>query len=167
MSAPSDLEEALDGSDGSVTAFLEQLVGEPIDAERRGHTSGPAATANALEVAAGHPLIFRSAVLQGRFSGRSYLAAESVLVPSRLPDGVTSRLGSSSDPIGRILAEEGISVRREILGGSDHLPSRLPVDADLDGCLLARTYRLDADGTPLMVIGEWFLATLRGFLPPR
>jgi chorismate-pyruvate lyase len=33
--------------------------------------------------------------------------------------------------------------------------------------LLARTYRLDAEGTPLMVIAEWFLATLEEFLPSQ
>ena len=165
----SDLESALSRASGSVTAFLEHLVGEPIDAGERCQKTTKAELPNSLLVAEGHPLIFRTAALRGRTSGRSYLYAETVLVPSRLSANCRQRLESSSDPIGRILEEEGITITREPLGGPE--PGSAPVSPEVGiavgDYLLARTYRVDAEGTPLMVITEWFLTSLRGFLPSQ
>jgi chorismate-pyruvate lyase len=124
----SGLEAALSRASGTVTAFLEQLVGEPIDARERRHKTTRAETSNSLRVAEGHPLIFRTATLEGRTSGRLYLYAETVLVPSRLPANFRLRLESSSDPIGRILGEEGITVTRQPLGGPD--PGSAPVSPE-------------------------------------
>ena len=162
------LEAALSRASGTVTAFLEQLVGEPIDARKRRHKLLRAEPSNSLRVAEGDPLIFRAAVLEGRTSGRVYLYAETVLVPSRLPANVRLRLESSSDPIGRILGEEGITVTRHHLGGSESGSAPLPPEGvAVSDYLLARTYRLDAEGTPLMVIAEWFLISLTEFLPSQ
>jgi chorismate-pyruvate lyase len=167
VAKPSGLESALGGAIGTVTAFLEQLVGEPIDARERRHTMIRADAPNVLRVAEGHPLILRTAALGGRTSGRLYLYAETVLVPGRLPANLRLRLESSSDPIGRILEEEGITVTRQPLGGPD--PGSAPVSPEtgiaLGDYLLARNYRVDAEGTPLMAIAEWFLVSLRAFLP--
>ena len=166
---PPGLEKALGGPGGTVTARLEQLVGEPIDAQVGSQETVVAPPSNGLDVEAGHPLLARSATLRGRRSGRSYLYAETVLVPSRLSDGFLHRLGSSHDPIGRILEEEGIAVTRAPLSGA----GRSTVSAwdrsgpDIGECLLARTYRVDAAGAPVMVISEWFLASLERFLSVR
>ena len=169
VATPSGIEAALSGASGTVTAFLEQLVGEPIDARVRRHKMTRAEPSNALRVAEGHPLLFRAAALQGRSSGRSYVYAESVLVPSRLPGTIRLRLESSNDPIGRILGEEGMTVTRHPLGEPDRSSdSDLPDEAVRIGdYLLARTYRVDTDGVPVMVIAEWFLASLTRFLPPQ
>ena len=164
----SGLEAALSKSSGTVTAFLEQLVGEPIEARERHHRIIRAEPSNSLRVAEGDPLLFRTAALEGRRSGRVYLYAETVLVPSRLPPNFRRRLDSSSDPIGRILEEEAIIVTRHPLGGSD--PGSAPVSPEgvvVGDYLLARTYRLDAEGSPLMMIAEWFLISLREFLPSQ
>ena len=124
---------------------------------------------NGLEVEAGHPLLARSATLRGRRSGRSYLYAETTLVPSRLSDRFLHRLGSSRDPIGRILEEEGIAVTREPLPGPGGSTTSGPGRSGPDAreCLLARTYRVDAEGAPVMVISEWFLDSLERFLTAR
>ena len=167
MANLSTLESALGRAGGTVTAFLEHLVGEPIDARQRSQRPARAGASNSLGVAEGHPLIIRTAALRGRTSGRAYVYAETVLVPSRVPANVRERLESSADPIGRILEEEEIAVTRISLPGPE--PRVTPVtpemDADIADHLLARTYRVDADGTPLMVITEWFLGSLRAFLP--
>jgi chorismate-pyruvate lyase len=163
---PSALESALGRTSGTVTAFLEHLVGEPIDAVDRRQTMTKAEFPNSLRVAEGHPLIFRTAALRGRMSGRSYLYAETVLVPSRLPASCRQRLESSSDPIGRILEEEGVIITRKPLWGPGLGSAPVSPEARfaVGDYLLARTYRVDAEGTPLMVITEWFLTSLRGFL---
>ena len=115
----------------------------------------------------GHPVIFRTAALRGRVTGRSYLYAETVLVPSRLSANVLQRLELSSDPIGRILEKEEITVTRTSLGGPEpHCPPVSPEMAtEVGESLLARSYRVDAEATPLMTITEWFLASLKEFLP--
>jgi chorismate-pyruvate lyase len=165
----SRLEAALTSMSGTVTDLLEQLVGEPIDAHVQGHAVTGAGIPNGLRVDEGHPLLIRAALLNGRASGRSYLYAESVLVLSRLPQRFRLRLESSCDPIGRILDEEGIAVSRAALPGSGRgfasvTPGTPPAVGDY---LLARTYRVDVERDPVMVIAEWFLTSLERFLAPQ
>ena len=60
------------------------------------------------------------------------------------------------DPIGRILTEEGIAFTRKPLPRPDR--SHASVDGDVapapDDCPLARAYRVDVAGVPVMVITE-------------
>ena len=161
----SGLQAALESTSGTVTNFLEQLVGESIDAQTHHHDIIGAPTSNDLGVAEGEPLLQRAATLRGRISGFSYVYAESVIVTSRLPTRFCLQLESSIVPIGRILDEMGIAVTRESLVEPDRFAASRPNGAMKVGdYLLARTYRIDSEQTPLMVISEWFLNTLNPFL---
>jgi chorismate-pyruvate lyase len=164
---PSDLHAALDRTSGSVTDFLEQLVGEGIVAHAWHHEIIGASASNELLVEEGQPLLHRAATLRGCISGCSYVYAESVIVTSRLPAGFSHRLESTSDPIGRILDEVGIAVSREDLVHPDGPMVSRPwnVNATVGDYLLARSYRIDSEQTPVMIIAEWFLSTLTPFLP--
>jgi len=150
-----------------VTTFLEQLVGECIDAHAHQHEMIGASASNELRVAQGQPLLQRAATLQGRTSGSSYVYAESVIVTSRLPSTFCHRLQSSSDPIGRILNEMCIAVtRHDLIELNTSIVFRpWNFDVTVGDCLLARIYRIDADRTPVMLVTEWFLTTLIPFLP--
>lgn len=161
-------EAVLAGADGTVTAFLERLVGEPIDADERRHHMAPASASNDLRVPQGHPLLHRSAVLRGRTSGRAYVDAATVLVVDRLPPSVIDRLETGSDPIGRVLAEEGIAFVRGPVALVDRQSrrARSEVDGAAD-CLLARSYRVDVGDVPVMIVTERFLVTLKDFLTDR
>jgi chorismate lyase len=165
VSHRSGLLAALEGTSGTVTDFLEQLVGERIDAQPHHQDVIGAPTSNDLEVAEGEPLLQRAATLRGRISGSPYVYAESLIVSSRLPTRFCLRLESSVDPIGRILDEMGIAVTREDLvkprGFDDSRPNEAITVGD---CLLARTYRIDSEQIPVMLITEWFLRTLKPFL---
>jgi chorismate-pyruvate lyase len=163
----SHLESGLAQTDKTVTAFLEQLVGEPVDAHERRHVMTRAVTPNFLDVGDGHPLLGRSAVLTGRKSAQPYVHVESLLVPSRLPADFCRQLETSSDTIGRILTTEGIGFTRSPLPGPDR--HRAFVFGDVrapEEHLLARTCRVDVGGVPVMVIAEWFLPALESFLSP-
>jgi chorismate-pyruvate lyase len=103
----SNLRAALDRTSGTVTDFLEQLVGEKIDAHTHHHDIVVAHNANGLRVEEGQSLLQRAATLRGRTSGRSYVYAESVIVIGRLPTGFCNQLETGTDPIGRILDEMG------------------------------------------------------------
>ncbi len=169
VESSSGLERALDRTAGTVTAFLELLVGEPVDAEVRHHLIAEAEASNGLQIDEGHPVLHRSAVLKGRRSGQPYVYAESTVVLSRVSERFHQRLTSSDDPIGRILSEEGIDVTREPLPKTSchTLPLPSQEDEPLGGCVLARTYRVRVEGVPSMVITEWFLTSLEPFLPAR
>ena len=166
MTRPGDLRRALDTTAGTVTTFLEQLVGEDIDAHSRRHETIGAGPINDLQVEPGHPLLHRAATLQGRASGRSYVYAESVIVTSRLPSTFVHRLESGSDPIGRILDEIGIAVARVNLVEPGGSTGSRPWNAEAapGDSLLVRSYRIDSQEVPVMLITEWFLMTVMPFL---
>jgi len=167
MAIPLDLRAALETTSGTVTSFLEQLVGEGIDAHARRHEVIRAHTSTDLRVEEGEPLLHRAATLRGHISGCSYVYAESFLVTSRLPATLCYRLETTLDPIGRILDELGIAVTRHDLVDPDTaiVPRPWNVDVTLGDYLLARTYRIDSEQTPMMIITEWFLTTLIPYFP--
>ncbi len=159
------LEDALRHTTSTtVTGFLEQLVGEPLEALDRQHLEIEADVPNLLGVEQGHLLLARSTMLKGTTSGQSYLHARSLLVPSRLPPGFCRQLEATSDPIGRILVRHRVEFDRSPLPGLE--PDLLAVftDAVPDGYLLSRTYRVAVNGEQAMLIGEWFLAALEQLL---
>jgi chorismate-pyruvate lyase len=157
------LRAALDRTSGTVTDFLEQLVGETIDAHTHRQDIVEAHNATGLGVEETEPLLHREATLRGRATGRSYVYAESLIVVGRLPIGFCRQLVTSTDPIGRILEEMGIAVSRHGVGEPAGAP-RSNSDMTVDDYLLARTYRIDSEQAPVMIITEWFLETLTPFL---
>ena len=167
VATESGLRAALNGTSGTVTGFLEGLVGERIAAERYHHERIDAAALNYLGVEEGEPLLRRAATLQGSVTGHPYVYVESMIVVSRLPARFFHRLETSSDPIGRLLDEAGIVATREDLVEGLVIGMDRPRNFDeiVHGYLLARTYRIDSKQTPLMIISEWFLGTLAPFLP--
>ncbi len=166
MTRSTTLEQLLAGSGGTVTATLEVLVGEPVDATVLGQCAVASDGAGALAVPEGHPLLCRAATLHGRHSGRPYVEAVTLLVPGRLPAGFGDRLGSGGQPIGRLLEAEGIEVTRVALADVDPLARAVWPEAapPPETVRLARTYRVDTGGRPVMVISEWFLTTVDRFL---
>ena len=95
--------------DGTVTAFLERLVGEPVDAHRTRHEVGRAGTSSALQVAEGHLLLIgRRCSRVGRRAGPMSTPKASSC-PAASPTDFRLRLDSTSDPIGRILDDQAIS----------------------------------------------------------
>jgi chorismate-pyruvate lyase len=157
------LRAALDGTSGTVTDFLEQLVSETIDAHAHRHDIIEADNADGLGVEKGELLLHRAATLRGRTSGRSYVYAESVIVVGRLPTGFGNQLETGTDPIGRILKEMGVAVTRQGVGDPHGAPRRNN-HMKVGEYLFARTYRIDSQQTPVMIITEWFLKTLIPFL---
>lgn len=149
----------------TVTALVEDLVGEPIDAHDRRQVMIPAGAENRLGVAASDELLRRSAVLRGRWSQRRYLEVESLIVPGRLPEAFFRALEAGNDPIGRILAREKIVFTRTPLPAPQLANAhRGASSATTSEPLLARSYRIEVDTVPVMVVAEWFLVALEAFL---
>ena len=87
-------------------------------------------------------------------------AATVVAVMSVLPSSTAHLLGTTDQPIGRLLADEHVQVRRELarwgLRPAGHLGERLGVGPD--SWVPARSYLMRAvsGSRPLAVIEEWF-----------
>jgi chorismate-pyruvate lyase len=56
---------------------------------------------------------------------------------------------------------------RMSLGAPESDCTPISMETEINDSLLARTYRVDTEGTPLMCISEWFLSSLKKFLPLR
>jgi chorismate-pyruvate lyase len=149
---------ALEHTEQTVTEFLEDLASEPVDAEIITQRAGPAGGDNWLGLAPQAELVRRAVLLTGRSSKRAFVYAESSIAPERLPSSVRQRLERSRDPIGRVLVDQGVQVRREPLDGpvaaegvGDEVENLLRESA------LSRRYRIMIGDFPAIVVSEWFL----------
>jgi chorismate-pyruvate lyase len=168
QSAGTELTTALQRNRGTVTEFLELLAGEPIDADIRFQKVGPAGGDNPLGLVPDAEVLRRAVLLTGRTTGRTFVYAESAIDAHRLPGPVRRQLETSRDPIGRVLLDHRLAVRREPLAG--------PVVAKgaggdittlLHSAPLSRRYRIILDSAPAMVVSEWFLQPVPDALATR
>ncbi len=166
MSVQSRLRSGLDRPGVTVTSFVEHLVGESICAVDRRHVPVTARCDNDLELATGETLVQRSAVLRGIRSSKPYLYAETLLAPSRLPVAFMEELEESCEPIGRLLATHGIRFSRKALPLGRTSRSVIRPEPPPSDHIWARRYQVTVEAAPVMVIGEWFLPSLRPFLRP-
>jgi chorismate-pyruvate lyase len=157
-----EVRAALSRSRGTVTEFLETLAGERIDADVVSQRAEPAGHDNPLGLGPDAGLLLRRAVLLiGRTSGRPFVYAESTIALGRLPEGVRHRLEQSRDPIGRVLLDHHLRIRREPLAGPLVAPSIGGEIASLvRGASLSRRYRIRIADEPAIVVSEWFLGAV-------
>ncbi len=144
----------------TVTGFLEALTGEPLLAEVTSQHCVAPDPGDGLALTGERSVIRRTAWLRGR-GGIPYLWAETAFVPARLPASAWRRLEQGSEPIGRVLADEGLDpVHLPALGAT---PPRLsePVAPELvEAVVWRRAYRLGLGGRPVFAIREWFLQSV-------
>jgi len=157
-------------ADGTVTTLLEACTGEPI-ATRATRQAGPATLETLLAAAGGwwHPdpellelalaerLIARRALLLGACSENTYLLAESLLAPDRLPTPLAERLTRAGTSIGRLLTGWPLETRREVLeitpiraGDVSHHLGVGPGET-----LARRTYRIVIRRRTTVLVTEW------------
>lgn len=159
---------ALGSMPGTLTGFLEQVAGEPVDAVVLLQRAARAPASNVLGLPAGAAVVRRCVRLAGRGSGRSFVYADSTIAADRLPVPVRRRLAESRDPIGRVLTEHGLAFRREPLAAAASPdPAGAGAVASLGGSVLCRRYRLVVAGSPAADIAEWYLAALGEALRDR
>lgn len=156
-----EVRAALSRSRGTVTEFLETLAGERIDADVVSQRAEPAGDNNPLGLRPDAQLLRRAVLLIGRTSGRAFVYAESAIALGRLPDGVRHRLEQSRDPIGRVLLDHHLRIRREPLAGPFvAAPIGGEIATLLRGASLSRRYRIRIAGEAAIVVSEWFLGAV-------
>lgn len=152
------LAAALAGHRCTVTELVEDLVKERIYADKLEQVQTTPTVASTLSVEVGQSLVRRAAVLRGQVSSLSYVYAETLFVPSRLPLSMIDRLGNSTDPIGRIIIDQQLELSKV------RLPSESEHPTAIDRFFYSRRYRFELSEVPVMEIAEWFLPDLESVI---
>ena len=145
--------------DGTVTSFIEAYALEPIDVLRLGQDELPLPAPDPwLQLAAGAPVIRRRVMLRGRWTGRFFVWADSLIARARIDPAMHDALQTDGGGLGRILVDARTETRRECLWyGREHCGDAPPeVAAVWQGDFLSRTYRVLAGGRPMMLVTERF-----------
>lgn len=147
--------------DGTVTTFIEAYAMEPLDISRVAQGTGTLTSDDPwLDARTGTEVIRREVVIEGRVTGALYAHALSLMIESRLPASVRQRLAIAGEGIGRILNDDHLETRREVLwSGRERRPALPSWSVRAPSVeVLTRTYRIFHGGAPIAVICERFPA---------
>ena len=153
------LQRALLVIDGTVTTFLEAWALEPVVVtclwQRPQKLAAPDRW---LDLPAGATVTGRAVLLSGAYSRGFFAYAESRINADGLPAAMRGALEAGTAGLGQILLASGLDSRREGLWcGREQMKSLPePVATLTDGDFLTRSYRVTAQGRPLMMITERF-----------
>jgi chorismate-pyruvate lyase len=153
------LQRALLVIDGTVTTFLEAWALEPVAVTRLWQRPKNLATPDRwLDLPAGATVTERAVLLSGARSRGFFAFAESRINTDRLSAAMCAALEAGTAGLGQILLASGLDSRREGLWCGREQMKSLPeaVAALTDGDFLTRSYRVTAQGRPLMLITERF-----------
>ena len=171
---PSDLEEinlsqltpfqrALLVTDGTVTQFIEAYTLSTVEVVLLNQETQILPTNHVwLEVAKGTRVIARQVILQTRQrAGQQptvHTYATSLIVPNRTSPVIREGLTLEGTGLGQLLQRSGLETRRDLLWWGLKRPDDLPETLlHLQGePFLSRTYRIVAEGRPIMLINEQF-----------
>jgi chorismate-pyruvate lyase len=146
-------------TDGTVTDILEAHAGEPIRVVILGQEFEPVPREiSQLDTDGVECLLHRTVLLQGRASGTTFIHADTLVAPERLPPAVLDGLLRTGKPIGRLLTEERVETFREIVAlnyeAAGECASYFGVPPS--STLVYRTYLIFIQGSPAMRITEKF-----------
>jgi chorismate-pyruvate lyase len=145
--------------DGTVTNFIEAWTMDPINIICLGQAVQVLSERHAeLGAASGERVLARSVILEGRYSRHFHAHAISLIALGRLPEQLRRALEKEEAGIGQILRANELETRREILWFGREQLADLPagVRSRWPGEFIVRTYRIHADGYPIMLISERF-----------
>lgn len=146
-------------TDGTVTEMLEAYFWESItvvklfqdDYALEHHLP-------ALGSEQGEHVLDRRIFLRGRVSRLNRVYAESMIALDRLPREIHEGLMKGQKPIGLLILENRLETFREILGCSKEPAEGLAEQFRMgpEDFLISRSYRIVAQGQPIMLITEKF-----------
>jgi len=159
LRALTPFQRALLTIDGTVTKFIEAYVMEPVTVRIIGQDWHRLSAGHIwLEAEVGTTVIGREVVLEGKYSGTLHAHALSLIVPERLPQVALEQLKENPGGLGRILLDNRLEARREVLWYGREVSGNLPaaIRTRIPGGCLTRTYRIITGGRPVMLIHERF-----------
>ena len=163
LSRLTPFQRALLVTDGTVTRFLEAYTLSPVKIVLlKQEMQTLTADHKWLRAKKGTQVIRRQVSLQTlNCTGQPptiHTYATSLIVLNRTPTIIRQGLELKSDGLGTLLQRSGLETRRDLLWCGVDQPQDLPENlAHLDETpFLTRTYRIVADGQPIMLISERF-----------
>jgi chorismate-pyruvate lyase len=161
LAAMHPVQRALLVTDGTLTDALEAVFLEPIELVKIGQRDARLGAPHPLLACeAGERVLERSIVLRGGDTQTNYVYATSLIALDRLNTALRCGLLESDIPLGRLCLEAKLETYKEMLEIREALAS-LPVDIGATGGrVLIRTYRVFANGMPVMLITEHLPARL-------
>ena len=169
---PSDLEEinlsqltpfqrALLVIDGTVTQFIEAYTFSPVEIVLLHQETQTLSTDHVwLDAEKGTEIVARDVMLQTGHKGDQqptlHAYANSIIVLNRIPQTIREGLTLKGQGLGQLLQRSGLESRRDLLWWGLKRPKDLP-EAFLhleEKPFLSRTYRVVANGQPIMLINE-------------
>jgi chorismate-pyruvate lyase len=111
-----------------------------------------------MDLKQGTEVISRKVLLQGKISRKTFVYAESILVPDRLDEQFRKALLETKTPIGKIWLEQRVETFKEILKTSRESAEGLSSYFGIEPTdkLLSRTYQVISGCKPAMTITEKF-----------
>jgi chorismate-pyruvate lyase len=111
-----------------------------------------------MDLKQGTEVISRKVLLQGKISRKTFVYAESILVPDRLDEQFRKALLETKTPIGKIWLEQRVETFKEILKTSRESAEGLSSYFGIEPTdkLLSRTYQVISGCEPAMTITEKF-----------
>lgn len=155
----SPYERALMVSDGTVTNFIEAYTLDPLEIVSLKQEHYKLEEPNLqLQVEKGVEIVHREVLIRGRFSDKFYVYAVSYYVPERLPSDLRSKLEKKKEGIGRIIRENHLETRREVLWFGKERLKNLPLEVSSvsNGYFMTRAYRIMFKNKPLILLFERF-----------
>ena len=155
----SPFQRALMVTDGTVTKFIEAYTLDPVEITRLGQKCYSLEENHPwLMAEKGMDVMFREVMIRGIYSHTLYVYGVSYIIPERLPGNMRERLEVQGESIGRILNDYEMETRREVLWFGRERLTQLPrqLSSIADGEFISRTYRIIAEGKPIVLITERF-----------
>jgi chorismate-pyruvate lyase len=145
--------------DGTVTTAISAYFLEPVTTIQVDQDLATLSRDNEwLQLPAGARVLKRRVTLESVSDGRLFVYAESLLAIDRLPANMQQALTLKGSNLGSILRDYRSETLREGLwfGRERLVQAPVRVARACDGDFLSRTYRVIADGQPLMMVTERF-----------
>ncbi len=145
--------------DGTVTKFIEAYTMEPVEVTRlMQETHHLSENHDWLVAETGTEVIARQVFLKGKYSGKIYAYAASLIIESRLEGRFKHGLDIEGGGIGRVLINNQVESRREVLWYGKEQVNGLPeAISHLNKTdFVSRTYRIIVGEKPIMLINEKF-----------
>ncbi|MFQ5634646.1 MAG: chorismate--pyruvate lyase family protein [Gammaproteobacteria bacterium] len=146
-------------TDGTVTDILEAYLWESMQVVKldQGHVETTKEIPY-LDLGRGADIMARKILLRGKTSHKNYIYAESIVVPGHLNQAIRDGLEKTKKPVGQLMLESRLETFREILVCRRESAQGIGQYFDIqpDDMLISRTYRVFAEGRPMMLITEKF-----------
>lgn len=152
-------QRALLVADGTVTQLIESYTLEPVEIVTLDQNRELCEERHLwLETEETTAVIRREVIIRGKYSHTLYVYGVSHIVPERLPETIRRRLEIQGEGIGRLINDNALETRREILWFGTERPTQLPASIHHleQEEFISRVYKIITCGKPIALINERF-----------